>query len=83
MNPNMQKLINALMSGKYKQNYGSLREGDAYCCLGVACEVYRQDHPDEFYWDKKNFTFVRWNNDPGYYGGSMPEEVFNYFGFNL
>jgi len=31
--------IKALRSGKYAQGEGYLRAGDAYCCLGVLCEV--------------------------------------------
>lgn len=31
--------VEALESGQYAQTYGRLRKGDAYCCLGVACEV--------------------------------------------
>lgn len=33
------KWIEALRSGKYKQGSHSLRRGDAYCCLGVLCDV--------------------------------------------
>ena len=29
----------ALESGKYKQADGQLRAGDAFCCLGVACDL--------------------------------------------
>jgi len=32
----------ALRSGDFVQTTGKLREGDSYCCLGVACEVYRK-----------------------------------------
>lgn len=32
-------LVAALRSGKYKQNKGSLRRGDAFCCLGVYCDI--------------------------------------------
>jgi hypothetical protein len=32
----------ALESGKFEQALGALRVGDGYCCLGVACEIYRQ-----------------------------------------
>jgi hypothetical protein len=39
MNENTQKLVDALRSGKYKQGHGRLREGDEYCCLGVACDI--------------------------------------------
>lgn len=31
-----------LESGEYEQAKGSLRDGDAYCCLGVLCEVFRE-----------------------------------------
>lgn len=30
------KLVAALRSGKYKQTDGALKDGDGYCCLGVA-----------------------------------------------
>lgn len=43
MNENARKWVAALRSGEFKQGRGSLRVDDAYCCLGVACEVYRRD----------------------------------------
>ena len=33
------ELIAALQSGKYTQTKGRLRDGDAFCCLGVACDI--------------------------------------------
>lgn len=33
------KWVAALRSGDYKQTTGVLRLGDAFCCLGVLCEV--------------------------------------------
>lgn len=33
------KWIEALRSGKYEQAKGVLRNGDAYCCLGVLCSL--------------------------------------------
>lgn len=33
--------VGALRSGVYKQGKYYLHEGDTYCCLGVACELYR------------------------------------------
>jgi hypothetical protein len=36
---NIRKWVEALRSGKFKQTSGSLKRGDAYCCLGVACEI--------------------------------------------
>lgn len=39
----------ALRSGEYRQGRGLLcalhKEGASYCCLGVACEFYRQENP--------------------------------------
>ena len=35
-----QKWLDALRSGKYKQGFGGLSQNGAFCCLGVACDVY-------------------------------------------
>ena len=32
--------LRALESGEYEQTAGWLRAGDAFCCLGVACDLY-------------------------------------------
>lgn len=32
-------LIAALRSGEYKQAHKRLRDGDAFCCLGLGCEI--------------------------------------------
>lgn len=32
-------LCDVLESGKYKKGIGRLRDGDSYCCLGVACDI--------------------------------------------
>lgn len=34
------KWAEALRSGMYKQGTGCLREGDAFCCLGVLCDMH-------------------------------------------
>ena len=36
--------IEALTSGKYKQGTMTLHGGDAFCCLGVLCDLYATDH---------------------------------------
>ncbi len=33
------ELVAALRSGKYKQGFDQLRLRDAFCCLGVACDI--------------------------------------------
>lgn len=39
LNPNAQKWVDALRSGKYRQARNFLRSDDSFCCLGVACEI--------------------------------------------
>jgi hypothetical protein len=39
---NAVKWIEALRSGKFKQTRGLLKHEDAFCGLGVACEIYRK-----------------------------------------
>lgn len=38
----IRRLVKALRSGKYNQTQGALRLSDGFCCLGVACDVYRK-----------------------------------------
>ena len=46
LNDNAKKWVAALRSGKYEQAKGWLREGDKFCCLGVACDLF---DPDEWH----------------------------------
>lgn len=41
MNDNARKWCEALKSGAYVQATGALLDRGAYCCLGVACELFR------------------------------------------
>ena len=34
--------VEALRSGKYVQGESMLNDGERYCCLGVLCEVYKE-----------------------------------------
>jgi hypothetical protein len=49
-----QRWIEALRSGKYLQDRGVLRsvQTDGFCCLGVLCDLYIQDHSN-----------VKWEQD--------------------
>lgn len=42
-----QRWVEALRSGQYKQGRGFLKRNNAYCCLGVLCELHRQDFPNK------------------------------------
>lgn len=54
LNPNAQKLVDALRSGEYTQTTHQLRDGtDAMCCLGVACDVAAADTGGE--WQRTAF----------------------------
>jgi hypothetical protein len=41
--------VAALRSGKYKQGRKKLKDGDRFCCLGVACAIYGKGefNPDD------------------------------------
>ncbi len=47
MNNNAKKWVEALRSGEFTQAHKSLHPtDDGYCCLGVACELYRRETGD-------------------------------------
>lgn len=49
MDANIKKRwVQALRSGKYNQTREELVNQDGFCCLGVLCALYVQDHQDEF-----------------------------------
>lgn len=49
-----QKWVDALRSGKYPQDTGVLRSTVGYCCLGVLCDLYRQEH--NIQWDVHRYN---------------------------
>jgi hypothetical protein len=51
MNRNAEKWVAALESGEFAQTQSQLYDPDtdAYCCLGVACEVARREGAIEWY----------------------------------
>ena len=61
------ELIAALRSGKYEQGHDQLRNGNAFCCLGVACDLYNKD-----LWKRDHFLD---------HLGSLPNEVLFWYGF--
>lgn len=75
--------VAALRSGEYKQVRGRLRTSDnAFCCLGVLCNLHAQAHPDiaaaqryatEYMGsgDMPSPTVVRWAALPDQWGGNV------------
>jgi hypothetical protein len=48
------KWVEALRSGKYEQGQNRLRRGDAFCCLGVLCDVVGGGE-----WERDQFVIER------------------------
>ena len=75
MNDNARKWVDALRSGEYSQTTGRLRRNVAnrycYCCLGVACELYRQETGEAF-WDRGEYFT---NTDLAYHDASSTRLV--------
>ena len=44
LNPQAQAWVDALLSGKYEQGTGCLRNGNHFCCLGVAADAVWPGH---------------------------------------
>ena len=43
LNENAKTWVAALRSGEFEQAKGALKDATGYCCLGVACELYRRE----------------------------------------
>lgn len=77
------KLMQALVSDEYTQGRHSLRTGDSFCCLGVACDLYAKE-TGIGNWrggsiEGNPLEFVVRSGD--YSTGYLPEEVRVYYGF--
>lgn len=89
-NPNkeaIQKWIKALRSGQYKQGYYRLRNynkdgEDTFCCLGVACDVLKEDLSGE--WDIINGDDYMFKVSDNQFHGKqyMPDVVVEYLGLS-
>lgn len=63
LNENAKKWVQALRSGEYKQGKDALRDNDKFCCLGVACEVYKKENPD-FIYHSFDWAIIYLTNQP-------------------
>jgi hypothetical protein len=80
----VQALVDALRSGEFPQTTGKLRDETGYCCLGVACEVYRRDL-NKGEWDGAAFNIGEIKHTDQYSDnvaeGVLSKMVQEYFGF--
>jgi hypothetical protein len=71
MNPEVkQKWFDALRSGKYEQGSEKLRGANGYCCLGVLCDLYAQEHDTQ--WEFRGY---------GEYGDETNPQPMDYWYF--
>lgn len=84
-----EKWVAALRSGDYAQAKTVLRRGDRFCCLGVACDVYRQEFPEldlswkpEFTDPDSGLTLEHETNDLTFMGrvAGLPDAVRDWLG---
>jgi uncharacterized protein YeaC (DUF1315 family) len=84
MNPEVkQKWIDALRSGKYEQGSEKLRTVSGYCCLGVLCDLYAQEHNTE--WEFRGIEETNLQPKDYWYfedqSEFVPESVMDWAGF--
>jgi hypothetical protein len=60
------KWVEALRGGQYAQGRGQLKEGAAYCCLGVLCDVITPNRWDEedYYVDESGNRYSSYLPNP-------------------
>lgn len=76
MNEYAKKWVEALKSGEYKQIRDFLHTKEGYCCLGVACEIFK----DVCNLNKEENSYGIWS-----YNGNdcfLPKEVVNLLELN-
>ena len=78
--------VKALRSGEYKQTRGQLKNGDTYCCLGVACDLYGKHVLKEDAWKlPKGDSYKHYKEGILSYsflgqGGALPFQVVKWLG---
>lgn len=90
MNKNAKAWVKALRSGKYTQAKGYLAfrpewEGEfRYCCLGVACELYKKSYPSfrVSIIDEKSMEGAKKLYGPGRKKEVLPYQVMRWLGLS-
>ena len=72
--------VNALRSGKYEQGSEKLRSVTGYCCLGVLCDIYAQEHNTQ--WEFRGDEEINPQSQDYWYFDEhsefLPESVMNW-----
>lgn len=69
--------VEDLLSGKFAQTINRLRDEKGYCCLGVACERFRQETGIGNWGPDLTFRM-----DDGPYGAALPNAVKEWYGLS-
>jgi len=72
LGPRQLKLVEALESGEYNQTTRVLKNDEGYCCLGLACELAKEDLGCD--WAPGSNTFLG-------YEEILPRKVMYYYNF--
>lgn len=89
MNPQVKEMwVNALLSDDYEQGTGNLKSAKGFCCLGVLCDLYAQEHNEEWQ-TSTSFLGIEEENlrstDYWYFQGEsefLPGRVMDWAGLN-
>ena len=74
LNENAREWIKALRSEKYNKGNGSLRVGDSFCVLGIACDIYAKSHKIIWILDRKNiYSIIN-------HSFTLPDEISKWLG---
>lgn len=72
INKEEKKLVATLRSGKYRQAKEALRDGNRFCCLGVACDISKiKEWHGEYYMGESRVlpdkvkVWLGWSRDSG------------------
>ena len=84
MNENVKRWVAALRSGEYEQGRKALRSiDDKFCCLGVACELSREELDLDLYYTRPdpdgNPTEVLYDGSHG----ALPKKTMKWLGLNF
>ena len=77
-----QAWVDALRSGDYQQTNGTLRRKEAFCVLGVACDVSGVGEWAEPARDSYGQPFYRYVTKSGQNAGPLPLEVHDFLGLD-
>lgn len=78
----IEKWIEALRSGEYKQTVGKLVRNNKYCCLGVLCEIAKEQFNLKYLFDDNDEKIIGFETSREVYESSPPLSLQKFLGLN-